>query len=429
MDKQIIKSDVLDEQYTVVHHSSGLDIMMWKKEGFSTVEALFGTKYGSINNVFKTDDTDGFIQVPDGIAHYLEHKLFESEDNSNVFELYAQTGAAANAFTSTDITAYLFSCTDNYEQSLEILLDFVQSAHFTKQNVEKEQGIIAQEIKMGDDSPTRKCFKNLLKAMYVNNPVRIDVAGTIESIAQITPELLYSCYNAFYDLHNMTLSIAGNIDEQTVLDICDKKLKKGKDKHLQTSFPDEPQDVGEKRVCDYAAVGLPVFCIGFKTQPQQGRQYLKKSVVAAMLLEQLIGQTSPLYNELLEEGLINSDLGMFVYTSSQRYFCCVIQGESKDPDEVARRIFAELERLKKDGLDKENFETDKRVRYGEKIASINDVKACADAMLYYHFDCDDVTLFDDLEIIASLTAEQCEEMFDDILDPQRSSLSIVTNKE
>ena len=429
MDKQVIASRQLDEQYTLVHHPSGLDIMMWKKPGFSTVEALFGTKYGSINNCFATDDTNGFITVPDGIAHYLEHKLFESDDNSSVFELYAQTGAAANAFTSTDITAYLFSCTDNYEQSLEILLDFVQKPYFTKENVEKEQGIIAQEIKMGDDSPTRKCFKNLLKAVYVNNPVRIDVAGTVESIAKITPELLYDCYNAFYNLHNMTLSIAGNIDEQQVLDICDKMLKPSKDMHLQTQFPDEPDEVDQARICDYAAVGLPVFCLGFKTQAAQGREYLKKSVIAAMLLEQLIGQTSPLYNSLLEEGLINSALGMFVYTSADRYFCCVIEGESKDPDEVARRIFAEIERLKSEGLDKEAFETDKRVRYGEKVSSINDVKACADAMLYYHFDCGDVTLFDDLDIIASLTAEECEQAIDDILCAERSSLSIVKNKE
>ena len=429
MDKQIISSTQLDEQYTIVHHPSGLDIMMWKKEGFSTVEALFGTKYGSINNCFKTDAAEDFIKVPDGIAHYLEHKLFESDDNSSVFDQYAQTGASANAFTSTDITAYLFSCTDNYEQSLEILLDFVQSPYFTKENVDKEQGIIAQEIKMGDDSPTRKCFKNLLKALYKNNPVRIDVAGTVESIAEITPELLYQCYNAFYNLHNMTLSIAGNIDEQTVLNICDKKLKPSRDMHLETQFPEEPDEVCESRVCDSASVGLPVFCIGFKTQSPAGIEYVKKSVIAAMLLEQLIGQTSPLYNSLLEEGLINSALGTFVYTSSERYFCCIIEGESKDPDEVARRIFAEIERLKTEGLDKEAFETDKRVRYGEKVSSINDVKACADAMLYYHFDCGDVTLFDDLDIIASLTAKECEDMIDDLFSVQRSSISIVQSKE
>ena len=428
MDRKVISSPELDEEYAIIRHDSGLDIMIWKKEGFSTVEALFGTKYGSVNNRFKTDDTGEFITVPDGIAHYLEHKLFESDDNSSVFEQYAATGAAANAFTSTDLTAYLFSCTDNYERSLEILLDFVQSPYFTKENVEREQGIIAQEIKMGDDSPTRKCIKDLLRGVYVNNPVRIDVAGTVESIAKITPELLYQCYNAFYNLHNMTLSIAGNVDEEKILEICDRKLKPSRDVHLQTEFPDEPEEVCEKRICSCAAVGMPVFGIGFKSKPLSGREYVKKSVIAAMLLEQLIGQTSPLYNQLLEEGLINSSLATFVYTSAGRYFCSIIEGESNDPDEVNERIRQEIIRLEREGIDKERFEIDKRVRYGEKISSINDVKACADAMLYYHFDCDDMTLFDDVEIIASLTAEECQAAIPQLFDIDKSSISIVKSK-
>ncbi len=428
MDRQVISSPVLDEQYTLIHHDSGLDILLWKKEGFSTVEALFGTKYGSINNTFKTDETGGFVTVPDGIAHYLEHKLFESDDNSNVFEQYAKTGAAANAFTSTDLTAYLFSCTDNYERSLEILLEFVQSPYFTKENVEKEQGIIAQEIRMGDDSPTRKCFKELLKAVYVNNPVRIDVAGTVESIAKITPELLYECYNAFYNLHNMALSIAGNIDEKTVLEICDRKLKPCRMLNLETSFPEEPEEVNEKRVVSYSAVGLPVFAIGFKSKPAKGKEYVRRSVIAAMLLEQIIGQTSPLYNQLLEEGLINSSFATFVYTSAQRYFCCIMEGESKDPDLVYERITAEIQRIMREGIDTQRFEIDKRVRYGEKISSINDVKACADAMLYYHFDCDDITLFEDVDIIASLTAQECREALAELFDINKSSISIVMDK-
>ena len=429
MNKQIIKSNELNEQYTIVHHDSGLDIMMWKKKDFSTVEALFGTKYGSINNCFKTDDTDGFITVPDGIAHYLEHKLFESDDNSNVFELYASTGASANAFTSTDITAYLFSCTDTYERSLEILLEFVQSPYFTVENVQKEQGIIAQEIKMGDDSPSRKCFKNLLKALYVNNPMRIDVAGTVESIAKITPELLYQCYNAFYNLHNMTLAIAGNIDEATVLEICDRMLKPSADRHLESFFPNEPRGVGQRIVTDTAAVGIPVFNIGFKADASEGKEYLKKSIIAGMLLEQLIGQTSPLYNQLLEEGLINSTLGTYMYTGSGKYFCCMIEGEAADPHKVYERVCKEIERLKAEGIDKQRFEIDKRVRYGEKVSSINDVKACAEAMLYYHLDNKELTLFDDLEIIASLTVDECNALIGEILDVERSSLSIVTNKQ
>ena len=429
MNKEIISSKELDESYTIVHHPSGLDIMMWKKDGFSTVEALFGTKYGSMNNYFRTDDTGDFIRVPDGIAHYLEHKLFESDDNSNVFEQYARTGAAANAFTSTDITAYVFSCTDNYEKALEILLGFVQSPYFTEENVEKERGIIAQEIKMGDDSPTRKCFKELLRGLYVNNPIRIDVAGTVESIQQITPELLYKCYNSFYNLHNMTLSIAGNIDEDKVIEICDKMLKPSSDVHLESRFPDEPDEVCQKRICTNAAVGLPVFAIGFKSVPLSGKEYVKRSFIAAMLLEQILGQTSPLYNELLEQGLISSGTSTFVYTSADRYFCCIIEGESKDPDLVNQRICQEIKRLEKEGIDTKRFEIDKRVRYGEKISSINDVKACADAMLYYHMDCDDVTLFEDVDMIAYLTAEECQQAIPQLFDVEKNTISIVKNKQ
>lgn len=206
MNKEIVKSERLGESYSVFHHPSGLDVLVWKMEGFTTTEAIFATKYGSIYNCFKTKDSKDFINVPEGIAHFLEHKLFENED-TDVFDLYAKTGANANAFTSFDETAYTFSCSENWEDSLEILLDFVQKPYFTEQSVAKEQGIIGQEIKMCADSPERQCFYNLLKALYVNHPIKIDIAGTVDTIAEITPDLLYECYYTFYNLHNMVLAI------------------------------------------------------------------------------------------------------------------------------------------------------------------------------------------------------------------------------
>lgn len=175
-------------------------------KGFSSVEALFGTKYGSINTMFKTSDDAEYTTVPEGIAHFLEHKLFENED-CDVFELYAKTGASANAFTSFDKTCYIFSSSHNYQDSLRILLDFVQKPYFTKENVDKEQGIIGQEIKMTNDNPDWRLFFNLLRGMYHNHPVKIDIAGTVESIAEIDADLLYKCYNTFYNLNNMVLSI------------------------------------------------------------------------------------------------------------------------------------------------------------------------------------------------------------------------------
>ena len=199
MEKKIVKNERTGEQYTYVKHPTGLDIYIWKMEDYSTSYALFGTKYGSINTKFKTKNETDFITVPNGIAHYLEHKLFENED-CDVFSLYAKTGASANAYTSFDKTCYLFSCTDNVYESLEILLSFVQSPYFTEETVQKEQGIIGQEIRMYDDNAGWRVFFNMLQGMYQNHPVKIDIAGTVESIAKINADLLYQCYNTFYNL-------------------------------------------------------------------------------------------------------------------------------------------------------------------------------------------------------------------------------------
>ena len=204
MNKEIIRNELTGDEYTLIRHKSGLDILVWEMEGYSTTEALFGTKYGSVNTKFKTAGDSGYTVVPEGIAHFLEHKLFENED-CDVFELYAKTGASANAYTSFDKTCYLFSCSENYKESLDILLSFVQAPYFTQETVEKEQGIIAQEIKMCNDNPGNRVFYNMLRCLYHEHPVKIDIAGTVESIQKIDADLLYKCYNTFYNLHNMVL--------------------------------------------------------------------------------------------------------------------------------------------------------------------------------------------------------------------------------
>ncbi|MDE6666274.1 MAG: insulinase family protein, partial [Ruminococcus sp.] len=215
MEKNVIKSSRTGDSCIHVKHKSGLDIYICEMEGFSGTEALFGTKYGSVNTMFKMRDDEEYTVVPEGIAHFLEHKLFENED-CDVFELYAKTGANGNAYTSFDRTCYLFSCSKNYQDSLKILLDFVQKPYFTKASVDKEQGIIGQEIQMTNDNPEWRVFFNMLRCMYHNHPVKIDIAGTIESIAQIDADLLYKCYHTFYNLNNMVISIAGNIKADEV---------------------------------------------------------------------------------------------------------------------------------------------------------------------------------------------------------------------
>ena len=223
MNIQEIKSKRTLDKYYKINHDSGLTIYLFPKKDYNSKYAIFGTKYGSVNNAFSLDNGE-VTAVPDGIAHYLEHKLFESEDG-DAFTRYAKTGANANAYTSFDKTCYLFSCTENFDESFEILLDFVQSPYFTEETVAKEQGIIGQEIRMYDDSPEWCVMFNMLENMYHNHPVKIDIAGTVESIAKITPDYLYQCYNTFYNLNNMVLCVAGDLTVEDVLKTADKMLK------------------------------------------------------------------------------------------------------------------------------------------------------------------------------------------------------------
>ncbi len=421
MEKQIIRNDRTGEQYFKFKHPSGLTILVWEMEGFSSTEALFGTKYGSINSRFKTSKDADFVEVPSGIAHFLEHKLFENED-TDVFDLYAKTGANANAYTSFDKTCYLFSTGDRYQEALEILLSFVQSPYFTKETVDKEQGIIGQEIRMYDDNPDWRVFFNLLDAVFVNHPVKIDIAGTVESIANIDAELLYKCYYTFYNLNNMVLSIAGNCNASEVLEIAERFLKKNEDVNLETTFPEEPDYVNKKEVVQKLPIGTPIFNIGFKTKPVFGKDAIKKEMTASIILSLLGGSTSSLYRQLFDEGLINSSFSTEVF-SGDGYFVNIFGGDSKNPREVMSRIQSEIDRAKKDGLDAEEFEIIKKSKYGKLIRGFNNVEACASLMLNSHFN--DVDAFETVEILAGITYEDVMSGLNEMFDNDKASISII----
>jgi predicted Zn-dependent peptidase len=421
MEKKIIKSDRAGEQYYKISHPSGLDILVWEMDGFSTTEALFGTKYGSINTRFKTNKDADFVDVPEGIAHFLEHKLFENED-CDVFELYAKTGANANAYTSFDKTCYLFSCSDKYKESLEILLSFVQEPYFTEATVQKEQGIIGQEIRMCDDNPNWRVFFNLLRALYKNHPVRIDIAGTVESIAKIDADLLYRCYNTFYNLNNMVLSIAGNVKVDEVLEIADKYLKPCEDIKLETAFPEEPEEINQREVVQKLPVGMPLFNIGFKAKPSSGKELVRNEMLASIALSLIAGSTSPLYKEMFDDGLINSSFFSEVFTGDG-YFVNILGGESKNPDEVFKKVIAEIERVKVDGLDKERFEIIKKSKYGQIIRSFNNVEACASLMLNSHFI--GVDAFETLETLATIKLEDIQNSLSELFDTSKAAISII----
>ncbi len=421
MEKQIVKNERTGEQYTYVKHPTGLDIYIWKMEDYSTSYALFGTKYGSINTKFRTKNEKDFITVPNGIAHYLEHKLFENED-CDVFSLYAKTGASANAYTSFDKTCYLFSCTDNVYESLEILLSFVQSPYFTEETVQKEQGIIGQEIRMYDDNAGWRVFFNMLQGMYHNHPVKIDIAGTVESIAQINADLLYQCYNTFYNLNNMVLSIAGNIDEDKILEMCDKLLKNNGNPELETAFEPEPDTVCQKEVVQQLEIAVPMFNIGFKAKPETGIDALRAEIETNFVLALLANGSSDFYKKLYDEGLINSTFSTEVF-SGDGYCCSIFGGESRNPRMVRDRIIEEIERCKKDGFDRELFEGIKKAYYGALIRNLSDAEAIATNML--NSGMEKLSAFDVIEIVADVKFEDMKKRLEKQFNAENVTISII----
>ncbi len=421
MNKEVIKNARTGEEYTLIRHQTGLDIYIWKMENFSTTYALFGTKYGSINTKFKTKNDLDFITVPNGIAHYLEHKLFENED-CDVFSLYAKTGAYANAYTSFDRTCYLFSATNNVYESLEILLDFVQKPYFTEETVRKEQGIIGQEIRMYDDNAGWRVFFNMLQGMYHNHPVKIDIAGTVESIAQINAELLYKCYYTFYNLNNMVLSIAGNVDIDKVLEVCDKCLKQNENIGLETAFEYEPETVCKKEVVQKLEIAMPMFNIGFKAKPENGVAGLKAEIETNFVLSLMSNESSEFYKKLYNDGIINSTFYSEVFMGDG-YFCSVFGGEARDPRLIRDKIIDEIERCKREGLDKKRFETIKKAYYGSLIKSLDDPESLATFMLNYGME--GLSAFDKIDAVANCTFEDVTERLMKQFNTENVTLSII----
>lgn len=420
-----VDSAVLHEKYYEIDHKSGLKIFVMPKEHYSSAYAVIGTRYGSIDTKFKRSDREDFVTVPEGIAHFLEHKLFESEE-LDAFTRYAETGASANAYTSFDKTCYLFQCTDRFEDSLRILLDFVTHPYFTKETVEKEQGIIGQEITMYYDVPGWMSTFNLLKCLYKNHPVRIDIAGTVESISHITDKLLYDCYDTFYNLNNMALAVVGNVDVESVLSVCDEVLKKSADVKIERAFEPEPREIVKPYDKYYLSVGMPVFSFGYKEACKTPLRTVKELVEMNVLLEILAGETSPLYTGLFEKGLINSSFSK-EYFVGNGYESVIFDGESNNAGEVAEAIKAEVENLRKNGFSDERFEAARRSLYGKEIMSYNDIDGVANSIIASCFG--GFGAFDALDVYKNVKKSDIEKLLSEKLDEKYSALSVVKSKE
>lgn len=418
--KEIITSKRTGDSCIYVKHKSGLDIYIREMTGFSTVYALFGTKYGSVNTKFKLAADKEYTEVPNGIAHFLEHKLFENED-CGVFELFAQTGAQSNAYTSFDKTCYLFSCTKAYEENLRILLDFVQKPYFTKESVDKEQGIIGQEIRMTNDNPEWRVLFNMLKAMFHSHPVQIDIAGTEDSIAQIDADLLYKCYDTFYNLNNMTLSIAGNINADKVIEICDEMLRFCEDKGLETVFPDEPETIVESEIREKQSIGASIFQFGFKCKPED-KNFLRKELIASLAVSYLTDASSDMYNKLLSEGVINASFGGEVF-AGDGYFTLIFSGESESSDTVREAIINEISRISVEGINEKTFNRVKKAVYGDLVRQMCNVTAMANAMINSHMA--GYEPFKVVDTLSELTSDDILSFIKAELSADKSVLSVI----
>lgn len=376
MDIQKITNSELGEEMQFAVHESGLRVYVFPKKGFSKYYAIYGTEYGSLNRTFTVPGENNEITVPDGIAHYLEHKMFEEEDGSDAFEKFAVTGASSNAYTSFDITAYLFSCTDRFYENLDILLEFVNHPHFTVENVAKEQGIIGQEIKMYDDDPEWCVFFNSLKAMFHNNPVKIDIAGTVESISHITPEILYKCYNTFYNPANMLLVLVGDIDMNEAMKYVDKHISADRNLgRVKCTEVSEPRERVKEYIEQKLSVSQPMFRVAFKdNQPYMtGDALLKKEIETEIILEAVFGRSSDFYLDLYERGLIDSTFGTETDIEHE-YGFSLIGGESSNPDKVYAEIKNVLDKCMANGIDSAAIDRAKKVLISRDISLFNNVE-------------------------------------------------------
>lgn len=422
-----IHYDNLQETLYYEVMDNGLRVYVLPKPGFQKTYATFATKYGSVDNHFKVQG-ESETRVPDGIAHFLEHKMFE-EPEGDIFAKFASNGASANAFTSFDQTVYLFSATENIHENLETLIDFVQNPYFTDQNVEKEKGIIGQEINMYQDNPDWRVYFGLIEAMYKVHPVHIDIAGTVESIGTITKEDLYTCYNAFYHPSNMLLFVVGGVDpEETMNLIRSNQARKSYDKQgsIERLFDPEPQGVEEKRRESRLAVSLPKCLFGFK-EKQVGLsadEQLRRDLTTKLMMDLLFGSSTELYQKLYDEDLISDSFG-HEYNSSPQYAFSAVGGDTKDPDQLLERIRTEVDKLKASGFQASDFERARKKKMGGYLRMLNSPENIAHEFTRYQFRGAD--FFNVLPVYESITLEDVNRRLQEHVDWNQLAVSIVVS--
>lgn len=420
---KIIENSKVKEKLYVEKLENGLTIMIIPKKGIQKKYVIWGTNYGSNDSKFVVPGETEETEVPKGVAHFLEHKMFEQESGVNSLDTLTALGVEANAYTTNDHTAYLFECTENFYPALDELMDYVQHPYFTDENVEKEKGIIGQEIMMYDDYPEWKVYLNALEAMYHEHPVKLDITGTIETISHIDKEILYKCYNTFYNPSNMAMVVCGDFEPEKLLEeIKSRLVKKEANGEIKRIYPEEAEDIVQEKIEQNMDVSQPLFTIGIKDKVADNKEKVRKHIAIEILLNMIIGKSSKLYKELYDEGLLFS-VPSIDYEFSRGYAHILVTGQSPEPEKVYEKFKDTVSKMKESSIDIEEFNRIKKRIYGEYVKEYNDTADIARMFLSDFFK--EINSFDYLEEIPTINEQYLEQILKNVFDDKKMIVSVI----
>ena len=426
---KIIESLKIKEKEYIEKLDNGMTVIIIPKPNLDKKYVIWGTHFGSIDNRFIMPKTEEEVFIPDGVAHFLEHKMFEQPDGTNSLDTLMAMGLEANAYTTNDHTAYLFECTNNFYKGLDELMDYVKHPYFTDENVEKEKGIIGQEIKMYDDEPGWKLYMNAMDCMYKDNPIKIDIAGSIESISKITPDVLYKCYNTFYNPSNMIMVVCGDFNLEEILEEIKKRLvKKEEQGEIKRIYPEKEKEINKKYNEVQMEVSTPLFMIGYKDIEGMAdkNEIVKKHIAIEILLNMIVGKSSEIYKELYEAGdlLSTPDLD---YEFSDEYAHILISGQSKNPQKIKEKIEKIIQNYKENGLNEEHFNRIRKKIYGDYVVEYNSVGDIARMFLADKIK--GINSFDYIEEYNTVTKEYAERVLKNVFKTENMVMSVVNCKQ
>ena len=407
---------------------NGLKVFVCPRKNYTKKMGMFGTVFGSIDNELVDIDTKQRSKVPDGIAHFLEHKLFEQE-NANALDVFSKMGVDSNAYTSFDQTVYFFETADKYNECLEKLIEFVSTPYFTDENVEKEKGIIAQEIKMYEDDPNAVGYYNLLKGMYKNHPINIDIAGTVETITPIDKETLYKCYYSYYNLKNMFLIIIGDVDPEDIISDAERLIQKyysnRKTDIIERNAINEPEDIVDRKSITTLPISVPIEYIGFKMKPCKGKESVKATIISDIINLVCFSTSSEFYERLYNEGIIISEPD-FGFESGRGFSHVLNSSYVLDTDKYEEELKKYIESLKKNGIDKERFNIMLKKKKGELIYNSEKLTWIYRSIIESVIQ--NIDVYEEINLINTITAKDVNQFIKETLTFDKMCISKVLPK-